>query len=169
MDAERAARAARLLAKYKQRVAVVEATQFFISSCVVYSGRGYKNFLPPKALEAASVFDRENNYKNKANYVESKKLFAESVAPIMREHYRADWCVVESGTSGPTFYIPGVETGFTAVGVAGPPHPRTGKPVLAVRVIETSSTDRVTNMAAFTTTALDLLADTLEDFHASTL
>lgn len=143
------------------------ASAFFVSSCVVYSGRGYKKFLPQNVLEAASVFDRENNYKNRENYVESKKLFAETVAPLMRDYYRTDWCVVESGTSGPKFYIPGVQSGFTAVGVAGPPHPRTGKPVMAVRLIETNSSDRVANMTSFTAAALDLLADTLEDFHAT--
>jgi len=181
MDAVVASRAAVALKRMKHRVAVVEATtgglvgaslvacpgasSFFMSSCVVYTGRGYKTFLPPEVLEAAEVFDREKNYSDGANYVESKKLFVWKTSEMMKKVYRADWCLVESGTSGPEFYIPGVASGFTAVGVAGPVDRRTGEPFLHVDLIHTGKRDREENMKIFAEFALRTFADCLEEFQ----
>lgn len=132
------------------------ASRFFISSCVVYSGRGYKEFLPKIVLEKSGVLMRDSNYKDKSAYVESKRLFVSVVAREMKYKLGADWVIVESGTSGPDFYIPGVTSGFTAIGIAGPNN------FDMVQTLETNSSDREQNMWSFTRGALNLLNDSLE-------
>lgn len=171
LESAAALRCAGLLARRGERVAVVEATsgglvgasllacpgasRFFVSTCVVYSGKGYREFLPPDVLQASGVMDRKHNYANEKNYIESKRLFADEVAQRMRQHLKVDWCVVESGTAGPEFYVPGVKRAFTAVGVAGPGD------VLDVGVWTDSSTSsagtRATNMWRFRDFALERL------------
>ena len=76
----------------------VSASRFFISSCVVYSGRGYKQHLSQEILDKSGVLQREHNYANRENYVESKRLFVKEVSLYMKKKLRADWMVVESGT-----------------------------------------------------------------------
>jgi len=164
-----AAAVAKILKSRKQRIAVVEATTaglisaqlvaqsgasaFFISSIVVYTGRGAKQLLPATILKQSGLFDRESNYKSRDLYVESKVKFCSTVAKEMRSQVKADWIIVESGTSGPEFYIPGVEVGFTAVGVSNP------KGETKVRVFHSTSRDRVANMEQFTSFALDFLLE----------
>jgi len=109
----------------KQRIAVVEATtaglisaqlvsqpgasSFFISNMVVYTGRGAKLLLTSSNVLAASgLFDRENNYRHRDAYVESKRVFCDQVARAIKVQAKADWVIVESGTSGPDFFVPGV-------------------------------------------------------------
>lgn len=166
-----------LLRKRKQRVAVLEATtgglisssllsvagasQFFISGAIVYTGRGAKRILPKEVLDASKLFDREQNYLNKENYVASKIKYAQVVSKAMRTSMKADWALVESGTSGPDFFIPGVNTGFTAVGVAGPNDFSFVK-VFEVKPQGTSQgRDRVANMQAFNDFALETFRDAL--------
>ncbi len=167
-----AKRCARLLAERKERVATIEATsagligaslvscpgasRFFISSAVVYSGRGYKQFLPKEVLERSGVWDRENNYSNREKYIESKRLFVQVCAELMKKETRADWMIVESGTSGPEFYVPGVKQGFTAIGIADP-HGR-----VYVEVFETGTKNRDANMVTFTQRALEMFEKILK-------
>lgn len=78
----------------------------------------------------------------------------------MREHYQAPWVLVESGTTGPDFYIPGVEAGFTAVGVAGP------EGVKLVKVFHSKKGEsRVDNMKAFAEFAFGVLMEGLEEYE----
>jgi len=115
----------------KQRIAVVEATtaglisaqlvsqpgasSFFISNMVVYTGRGAKLLLSSSNVLASSgLFDREKNYKHRDAYVESKRVFCEQVARAIKVQAKADWVIVESGTSGPDFFVPGVRVAHTS-------------------------------------------------------
>eukprot|EP00514_Thraustochytrium_sp_LLF1b_P006787 CAMPEP_0184533638 /NCGR_PEP_ID=MMETSP0198_2-20121128/14876_1 /TAXON_ID=1112570 /ORGANISM="Thraustochytrium sp., Strain LLF1b" /LENGTH=274 /DNA_ID=CAMNT_0026926453 /DNA_START=14 /DNA_END=838 /DNA_ORIENTATION=- len=178
-----AASAAKVLRKLGQRVLTVESTtggligasllacpgasRFFISSCVVYSGRGYRNFLPAPILESSGVLERESNYANRENYIASKVKFVNDVALKMRQEN--DWIVVESGTTGPEFYIPGVTQAFTAVAVYGPRDPATGVPVQLCEVFHsTPNTSREDNMWKFTQQSLALFTRALSEFEGNT-
>ena len=90
-------------------------------------------------------------------YIESKRRFAKAVSADMRHKFGATWCVAESGTCGPDFYIPGVVGGFTAVGVTGPDG------FSRVRVVHTGHGERVRNMSTFGEAALELLVEALEE------
>jgi hypothetical protein len=127
----------------------------------VYSGRGYRTFIPTDVLIESGALERERNYANKAAYVASKERFVRVVSARMQEQYGADWIVVESGTSGPDFYVPGVESGFTAIGVLGPVNARTGQRWQRYAVVETGHRERESNMWAFAERALALLQDCL--------
>ena len=136
------------------------ASSWFIGGSVVYSGRGAKRQLPADVLQASGLMLRDENYSGKEPYVKSKVLFTEVVAREMRQRYKADWFVAESGTTGPTFYIPGVERGFTAVSVCGP------DAFQRTKVLETSpNMSRGDNMRLFCDFALELFADSLEEYN----
>eukprot|EP00928_Gymnodinium_smaydae_P014884 TRINITY_DN15463_c0_g1_i1.p2 TRINITY_DN15463_c0_g1~~TRINITY_DN15463_c0_g1_i1.p2 ORF type:complete len:118 (-),score=18.31 TRINITY_DN15463_c0_g1_i1:84-437(-) len=89
--------------------------------------------------------------------IESKRRFVQSVSRGMRDVFASSWCVVESGTCGPEFYVPGVEGGFTAVAVAGPDG------FYREVVLHTGSREREVNMEAFAKAALKLLLDCLSE------
>lgn len=101
-------------------LALPGASQFYVSGCVVYSGRGYKQFVPKKLLESSGVSNRNFNYRNRKNYIESKVKFVNEIAKNSKHIVRSDWFVCESGTVGPNFSIPGVDQAFTAVAISGP-------------------------------------------------
>ena len=84
------------------------ASKFFISSCVLYSRKGIKQFLPQDVIESSNVMDIAFNYNNEENYISSKRIFVKTVSMYLRELHDCDYCLCESGTSGPEFYIPGV-------------------------------------------------------------
>jgi nicotinamide mononucleotide (NMN) deamidase PncC len=75
-------------------------------------------------------------------------------ARIIRERFLADWGVGESGAAGPAGNRYGDAAGHTVFAVAGP--------VDRSRTLETGHGDRVANMYAFATAALDLLLEALE-------
>ena len=76
------------------------------------------------------------------------------LARTLRERCAADWGVVESGAAGPTGNRYGDPAGHACMAV-------TGK-VERTMILETGSDDRVANMYAFATAALQLFADVLE-------
>jgi nicotinamide-nucleotide amidase len=165
-----------LLRKNKHRIAVLEATTgglisasllsvpgasaFFISCAVVYTGRGAKRILPEDVLRASSLFDREKNYVNREAYVSSKIKYCQVVSQAMRTSMKADFAIVESGTTGPDFYIPGVKA-FTAVGIAGP------NGLSVVKVFDSETKDRSRNMMDFCDFGLVTLRDALEHYYSS--
>jgi nicotinamide-nucleotide amidase len=166
-------RIASYLNQQHQRIAIFEATSgglvsalllaqpgassWFISGAIIYTGRGAKRLLPKRVLELSSLMDRENNYKNREAYVESKLKYVQVLAVENKNEFKADWCIVESGTSGPDYYVPGVHVGFTAVGVCSP----SGK--VTVKLFEsTSNKTRIENMIAFTQFTLQVLLDAIE-------
>mmetsp|Transcript_1092 Transcript_1092/g.1391 ORF Transcript_1092/g.1391 Transcript_1092/m.1391 type:complete len:190 (+) Transcript_1092:149-718(+) len=147
-------------------LSVPGASSFFISSCVVYSGRGYKQHLPQDLLKKSGILDRSKNYANKESYVESKRVFVREVAQDMRKRLKADWFICESGTVGPEFYIPGVHEAFTAVSVVGPPK-RAGEESLQwVKVFESKSPDREENMWSFTHASLEMLEQCMKEYDS---
>ena len=164
------ASAAASLKSAKQRVVVVEATSgglvsaallsapgasaYFAAGALVYAGKGAKRLLPPDVLAESGLMDRAGNYADEASYVASKLKYADVAARRMRDHYKADWCVVESGTTGPDFYVPGVARGFTAVGVAGPD----GAVVTRLFRAEPGAS-RAENMSRFAEFAVDVLRE----------
>lgn len=134
------------------------ASRFFISSCVLYSKQGMQQFLPQDLIEKSKVTDVAFNYKNKENYIASKKTFTKSVSEYFRELHDCDYCLCESGTSGPEFYIPGVSSGFTAIAIAG-------RGNTYEEIVHTGETDRETNMYLFLQRSLDALNKIIQEKH----
>ena len=89
--------------------------------------------------------------------MESKRRYCEVVSKAMRTAMKADFCVVESGTTGPDFYIPGVEA-FTAVGVAGP------NDFCVVDIFDSHHRDRRLNMTEFRDFTLSTLKTALYEY-----
>lgn len=75
-------------------------------------------------------------------------------ARAIRDNFRADWGLAESGSVGGSAHPSGAPAGRSVAALAGPggefPRP-----------IDTASDDRIANMAAFTRNALALLEETL--------
>lgn len=158
------------------------ASRFFISGSIVYTGRGAKRLLPPAVLRASGLMNQRENYASKAAYVRSKEEYTTAVARDMLDHTKADVVVCESGTTGPDFFIPGVDEGFTSVSVAIRtdssamamlPQSSNHSPIIdssaaahtacvvTTKTIFTGSADRVQNMQHFAFHALSLLRDSL--------
>jgi nicotinamide-nucleotide amidase len=72
-------------------------------------------------------------------------------AETVRMRLGADWGLAETGATGPTGNRYGDAAGHACLAVTGP---RT-----ASRVLETGSSDRIANMAAFANAALELLEE----------
>ena len=157
------------------------ASQFFISGSIVYTGRGAKRLLPPAVLRASGLMNQRENYASKAAYVRSKEQYTAAVARDMLDHTKAEVVVCESGTTGPDFFVPGVDEGFTSVSVAirtasagmALSQPSNQSPIIdsnaaaptacvvTTKTIFTGSADRVQNMQHFAFHALTLLRDSL--------
>lgn len=141
-------------------LAVPGASAFFISGAIVYTARGAKRILPASVLQASSMMERERNYSNMENYFASKYEYCENVAKLMRVEMKADLMLVESGTVGPDFRVPGVDKAFTVVGVAGP------NGFYVARHIIANSRDREQNMRTFCEFALETLHQALAQEQA---
>ncbi len=139
-------------------VAQPGASRFFISSCILYSKEGIQQFLPPSVIERSNVMDVTSNYKNKENYISSKETFVKTVSEYLRELHDCDYCLCESGTSGPEFYIPGVTSGFTAIGIAG-------RDKTYEEVLHTGVTNRECNMYNFLERSLEILNKVIIEEH----
>ena len=98
------------------------------------------------------------NYKNKENYISSKETFVKTVSEYLRELHDCDYCICESGTSGPEFYIPGVTSGFTAIGIAG-------RGNTYEEVFHTGVADRECNMYQFLERSLEMLNKVIREEH----
>lgn len=75
-------------------------------------------------------------------------------AQIIRQHLSATWALSESGVAGPTGNKYGYAPGHACFAVSGP--------VECATTLETGSGDRVANMYAFATAALELLNQALQ-------
>eukprot|EP00924_Labyrinthula_sp_SR-Ha-C_P011677 maker-scaffold_17-snap-gene-5.53-mRNA-1 protein AED:0.29 eAED:0.29 QI:4/0.66/0.5/0.75/1/1/4/0/188 len=139
-------------------ISLPKASAFFHSSCVVYSPKSYKLFLPPDVLAKSKVFNTRLNYNNAKNYLQSKLLFVRVTAEMMKQKLRADWVIVESGSTGPDFYIPGLDHPFTAVGISGPNN------FLETNLFElpASSKDREANMQEFKRLAVEMFNSSIQ-------
>jgi nicotinamide-nucleotide amidase len=78
------------------------------------------------------------------------------LARTLRERVSADWALGESGAAGPAGNRYGDPPGHACFAVTGL--------VERSATLETASADRVANMYAFAAAALQLLAETLEDY-----
>ncbi len=75
-------------------------------------------------------------------------------AQIIRQHLSATWALSESGVAGPTGNKYGYAPGHACFAVSGP--------LERTATVETGNTDRIENMYAFATAALELLTSVLE-------
>jgi nicotinamide-nucleotide amidase len=83
----------------------------------------------------------------------STETYALLLARTARERFGASWGLSESGATGPTGNRYGDAAGHSCIALAGP--------VEHAITLETSNPDRVANMRAFATAALELLAQVL--------
>jgi PncC family amidohydrolase len=79
---------------------------------------------------------------------------ARLLADTVRERHEADWGLAETGATGPTGNRYGDAAGHACLAVCG-------KQTAVSRTLETGSSDRIANMAAFADAALALLEETL--------
>jgi nicotinamide-nucleotide amidase len=122
-------------------LAVPGASAYFIGGAVVYT-RASRRVLLGITDEAM------------AGMRPSTEAYALLVARTAREKFTTTWALGETGATGPTGNRYGDASGHSCIAVAGP--------VERAITIETGSTDRFANMAAFTAAALDLLMQAME-------
>lgn len=96
------------------------------------------------------MIDR-SNYDGKDVYIESKQRYTDCVSKYGLECFDATYCIAESGTTGPNFYVPGIKTPFSSISVTGP----NGTRSLVVNCRPSSSREEC--MQAFTVAAIELL------------
>ena len=121
-------------------LALPGASAYFVGGGVVYTR---------KALIAFTRVD-ENALREHKPGSEATALMR---ARIMREHLNTTWGVSEAGVAGPTGSRYGYAPGHSCVAVSGP--------LDIARTVSTGSAERVPNMYAFASAALELLAETL--------
>ena len=118
------------------------ATRFCRGGGVVYSFRGRDILLGLSADDLAGMESVTEAY-------------ARLQACAIRDRFEADWGIAESGSAGPNRHPRGAPTGRSCIAVAGPG-------LVVSTTIESGIEDRIGNMAAFATAALDFLATTPE-------
>jgi PncC family amidohydrolase len=121
-------------------LAVPGASAFFLGGAVVYTyaARGVFLDLPSAAL---------------AGLRPATEPYALLLARTVRQRLSATWGLGESGATGPAGNRYGDPAGHVCLGVAGPAE--------ATLTLDTGRADRLANMRAFATAALDLLARSL--------
>jgi nicotinamide-nucleotide amidase len=122
-------------------LAVPGASSYFIGGSVVYTR---KAILALRDTHA-SMFEGLHG---------ATEPWALLLARTLRERCAADWGVGESGAAGPTGNRYGDPAGHAWVAVTGR--------IERTMILNTGNDERVTNMYAFATAALQLLADALE-------
>lgn len=85
----------------------------------------------------------------------SSEAYALLKAQIIRQHLSATWALSENGVAGPTGNKYGYAPGHACFAVSGP--------LERAKTLETGSSDRVENMYAFATAALELLTQALQE------
>lgn len=123
-------------------LAMPGASAFYLGGGVIYTLKGRRIVLnhSPGSLRG---------------YASATESYALAQAQLIRDRYCADWGIAETGASGGSAHPLGVASGKSAIGISGP------EGIEASMEVETGSDDRLSNMAAFTLTALVLLRDTL--------
>jgi len=122
-------------------LAVPGASAYFIGGGVLYTRKGILALRDTQE----SMFDGVRG---------ATEPWALLLARTLRERCTADWGVGESGAAGPTGNRYGDPAGHACVAVAGK--------VERTMILNTGSDDRVANMYAFATAALQLLAESVE-------
>eukprot|EP00928_Gymnodinium_smaydae_P028944 TRINITY_DN21938_c0_g1_i1.p1 TRINITY_DN21938_c0_g1~~TRINITY_DN21938_c0_g1_i1.p1 ORF type:complete len:475 (+),score=74.86 TRINITY_DN21938_c0_g1_i1:108-1532(+) len=171
-------RVASLLRQHKQKVAAVESTSGGLLNAALLSLPGASSYYcgpgvvvygtsaagPRETLRTLIQDDSgfaavSNPYRGDCadEYVASKELWSQIMSERMCKRLDADWCVAESGATGPTFNVVGVQRAFSAISVHGP--------VKDAVIVEAPTLDREANMPLFAEAALTLLADCIVAAH----
>jgi len=121
-------------------LAVPGASVYFLGGAVVYTREARRLLMdiPDSAMKGIRS---------------ASEPYAQLLASQIRERFSTDWGLSETGATGPTGNRYGDAAGHSCLAMAGPEQ--------AVRTIETGSIDRLANMHAFATTALNLLLQNL--------
>ncbi|HEY3916375.1 MAG TPA: CinA family protein [Stellaceae bacterium] len=151
-----AEKAAALLRAKKHRIAIAEsstgglissallavpgASDYFLGGAVVYTVKSRLVFLGLGETDLAGLRP-------------STEAYALLAARRVRERFAADWALGETGATGPTGNRYGDAPGHSCIAIVGAAE--------RAITIETRQSDRITNMRAFATAALTLLAETI--------
>ena len=121
-------------------LAVPGASAYFLGSAVVYTrdARRILMDIPDDAMKGIRS---------------ASEPYAQLLASQIRRRFATDWGLSETGATGPTGNRYGDAAGHSCLAVAGPQ--------TAVTTLETGSADRLANMHAFASTALNLLLQNL--------
>lgn len=122
-------------------LAVPGASAYFLGGAVVYTRN---------ALDGMLTGPVERPHKLRG----ASEPWATHLARASRTHLRATWGVGEGGATGPSGNPYGDPPGHAWVAVSGPTE--------AARHVLTGNDDRLENMVAFATAALELLAEQLD-------
>lgn len=119
-------------------LSVAGASAYFVGGSVVYTRTSRTGLLgiPESALEGVRA---------------STEAYALLLARSVRERLGTDWGIGETGATGPTGNRYGDAAGHVCLAVSGPSE--------ISRTIETASADRIENMYAFATSALELFLE----------
>lgn len=153
-----AARAAAILLERRETIAVADgatgglimaglltvpgATRFCRGGGVVYSLKGRDVLLG---------LPRED-YAGMESVTEA---YARLQAHAIRDRFRGDWGIAESGSAGPDQHPRGAPTGRSCIAI-------TGRGIDVATTFESGTHDRISNMGAFAEAALRFLVATLE-------
>jgi nicotinamide-nucleotide amidase len=121
-------------------LAVPGASAYFLGGAVVYT----------KSARAALLGIGDADM---AGMRAATEAYALLIARRMRERHGAVWGLGETGATGPTGNRYGDPAGHTCIAVAGP--------VEGAIMLRTGSADRLANMNAFATRALELLVEVI--------
>jgi PncC family amidohydrolase len=116
------------------------ASAYYVGGCVVYTGPGRTAFLGDAVARPAGLRG-------------ATEAFARYCAQSVRVQLGTTWGIGEGGATGPSGNPYGDPPGHCWLAVDGPAD--------ATRRLLTGDDDRVRNMAAFTTAALQLLSEQL--------
>lgn len=136
-------------------MSVPGSSRVYVGGTVAYNTRKAKKLLlDDEALHASLL---SSSYRRSIEeYVDSKKHWTAATSSAYRSSLGTDYAVSEAGAAGPTFNVPGLESGFTVISVSN----RSG--LVAQRVVWSTDNDREGNMRMFTSAAADLLAEAVE-------
>ena len=123
-------------------LAVPGASAYFAGGAVIYTRKAM--------LQLMNV-----NAERTQGQTPSSEAYALLKAQIIRQHLSATWALSESGVAGPTGNKYGYAPGHACVALSGP--------IERAATITTGSSDRVENMYAFATAALELLIQALQE------
>ena len=121
-------------------LAVPGASAYFLGSGVIYTrdARRILMDIPDEAMKGIRS---------------ASEPYAKLLASQIRQRFSTNWGLSETGATGPTGNRYGDAAGHSCMAVAGPQ--------AQVITLETGSSDRLANMQAFASTALNLLLQNL--------
>lgn len=122
-------------------LAVPGASAYFLGGAVIYTRQARRALvsIPDAAM---------------AGMRSASEPYAALLAHTVREQHGATWGLSETGATGPTGNRYGDPAGHTCIAIAGP--------FEYVVTLRTGSSERRSNMEAFTTKALETLLETLK-------